>query len=49
MTNKSLHLYLSQYDNIIIVGDFSTEIGASRASQLHRPYFKEFTSQFSKF
>ena len=27
MTNKSLHLYLSQYDNIIIVGDFSTEIG----------------------
>ena len=25
--SKSLDLYLSQYDNIIIVGDFNTEIG----------------------
>ena len=27
MLSTSLDLYLSQYDNIIIVGDFNTEIG----------------------
>ena len=36
--SKSLDLYLSQYDNIIIVGDFNTEIGENSMNAFCKKY-----------